>query len=68
VDVGYNKAFKSKVKDQYLDWLMNQDPDASIAKTTRRQVVDWILAAEQNITTEVICNAWCKTGYSYFSD
>ena len=58
VDVGYNKAFKCKVKDQYFDWLMKQDPDAPIAKTTQRQVVEWILSAEKNITTEVIRNAW----------
>ncbi len=66
VDVGYNKAFKSKVKNQYLDWLMKQDPDAPIAKTTRCHVVEWILSVKQNITTEVIRNAWRKTGYSYF--
>jgi hypothetical protein len=34
VNVGYNKSFKAKVKDQYMDWLMFQDPDAPIAKTT----------------------------------
>jgi hypothetical protein len=39
-----------------------------IAKTTRRNVIDWILAAERNITTQVIRNAWRKTGFSYFSD
>ena len=68
MDVGYNKAFKSKVKDQYLGWLFNQDPDMLIAKTMRCHVVDWSLAAKQNITTQVIHNAWRKTGYSYFSD
>ena len=68
VDVGYNKAFKSKVKDQYLNWLLLQDPDALIAKTTRGDVIDWILSAERNISAEVIRNAWRKTGYSYFSD
>ena len=39
VDVGYNKAFKAKLKDQYLNWLMAQDPDGPIVKTTRRDVV-----------------------------
>ena len=68
VDAGYNKAFKSKVKDQYLNWLWLQDPDAPIAKTTRRDVIEWILSAERNISAEVIRNAWRKTGYSYFSD
>ena len=46
VDVGYNKSFKAKLKDQYMNWLMAQDPDAPITKTTRRDVVGWILAAE----------------------
>ena len=68
VDVGYNKAFKAKLKDQYLNWLMAQDPDAPIAKTTRRDVVGWILAAEENISVETRRNAWRKTGFAYFSD
>ena len=34
VDVGYNKSFKAKVKDQYMNWLMAQDPDLPIVKTT----------------------------------
>ena len=67
VDVGYNKAFKAKVRG-FNDWLMAQDPDAPIAKTTRRHVVEWILAAEENITEATIRNAWRKTGFSYFSD
>ncbi len=68
VNVGYNKSFKAKVKDQYMDWLMVQDPDAPIAKTTRSDVVGWILASERNISQQVIRNAWRKTGFSYFMD
>ena len=68
VDVGYNKAFKAKVRGQFNDWLIAQDPDAPIAKTTRRHVVEWILSAKQNITEATICNACRKTGFSYFSD
>ena len=68
VDVGYNKSFKAKVKDQYMNWLMAQDPDAPILKTTRRDVVGWILAAEENISLAMRRNAWRKTGFAYFSD
>ena len=68
VDVGYNKAFKAKVRDQYHNWLMAQDPDAPIIKTTRRDVVGWILAAEENVSLDTRRNAWRKTGYAYFSD
>ena len=66
IDVGYNKAFKAKVKGQYNDWLMAQDPDVPIKKTARSDVVGWILAAERQISAETIRNAWRKTGFSYF--
>jgi hypothetical protein len=51
-----------------MNWLMAQDPDAPIAKTTRRDVVGWILAAEENISLVTRRNAWRKTGFAYFSD
>jgi hypothetical protein len=68
VNIGYNKSFKAKMKDQYMDWLMVQDPNAPIAKTTCRDVVGLILAAERNISQQVIRNVWRKTGFSYFTD
>jgi hypothetical protein len=68
VNVGYNKSFKAKMKDQYMDWLMVQDPNAPIAKTTRPNVVGWILATKRNISQQVIRNAWRKTGFSYIMD
>ena len=68
VGVGYNKAFKAKVKDQYNKWLFLQDPNEPLKKTTRRDVVGWILAAEEAISQETRRNAWRKTGFAYFSD
>ena len=68
VNLGYNTAFKAKVKEQYLTSLMAQDPDAPIIKTTRPNVVGWILAAEENISLATRRNAWRKTGFAYFSD
>ena len=68
VDVGYNKAFKAKIKNQYNDWLMARDPNVPITKTTCRHIIEWVLAAEKNISTGTIHNVWRKTGFSYFSD
>ena len=34
VDIGYNKSFKAKVKDQYIKWLIPQDADKPILKST----------------------------------
>ena len=66
VDVGFNKAFKAKLRTEYNGWLLDQDPDLPIPGTTRRDVSDWIIAAEKNVTDETLKNAWRKTGYSYF--
>ena len=66
VDVGFNKAFKAKMRTEYNAWLLEQDPDQPIPGTTRRNVSDWIIAAQKNVTDETLKNAWRKTGYSYF--
>ncbi len=66
VDVGFNKAFKAKLRTQYNGWLFQQDPDLPIPAITCHDVSDWIITAERNITNEPIKNSWRKTGYSYF--
>jgi len=66
VNVGFNKAFKAKMRTQFNSWLLEQDPDQPIPGTTRRNVTDWIIAAQKNVTDETLKNAWRKTGYSYF--
>ena len=68
VDVGYNKSFKANVKDQYMNWLMAQDPELPIVKTMRRDVVGWILATEESISLATRRNSWRKTEFAYFSD
>ena len=55
-------------EEQYSYWLFDQDPDLPVPKMSRRDVVEWILAAEANISVETRRNAWRKTGYAYFSD
>jgi hypothetical protein len=66
VDVGYNKAFKAKLRTEYNTWLLDQDPDERIPATTRRDVANWLVAAEANIINDTLKNSWRKTGYSYF--
>jgi len=66
VDVGFNKAFKAKMRTEYNAWLLEQDPDQPIPGTTCRNVSGWIIATQKNVTNETLKNAWRKTGYSYF--
>ncbi len=67
VDVGFNKAFKAKLRTEYNGWLLEQNPDLpTIPGTTHRDVSNWIIAPEKAVTDETIKNSWRKTGYSYF--
>ena len=66
VDVGYNKAFKAKMCEEYTLWMVTQDPDLPIPTTTRRQLSEWIISATKNVSAETIRNTWRKTGYSYY--
>jgi hypothetical protein len=66
VDVGFNKAFKCKMQDKFLKWMMMQDPNLPIPGSMRHNVAQWIINAQNNICVETICNAWRKTGFSYY--
>ncbi len=66
VDVGYNKPFKAKVREQYCNWMFAQDPDKAMPAAKRCDVAEWILMAERNMTEASIKNAWRKTGFSWF--
>ena len=54
VNVGYNKAFKAQMRAEYTEWMLGQDPDKPIPTTSRRQLAEWIIAAQKNVGAEMI--------------
>ncbi len=66
MDVGFNKPFKAKLHAQFSKWMMCQDPDQPTPAASHRDVAGWIMEAEREVCDETICNAWKKTGFSYF--
>ncbi len=66
VDVGFNKAFKFKMHNKFLKWMMLQDPNVPIPGYTHHNVAQWIINVQKNIRAETIRNAWRKTGFSYY--
>ncbi len=66
VNVGYNKSFKCKMHDEFFAWMISQDPNVLIPRSTCNDVTQWIINAQNNIRAETISNAWRKTGFSYY--
>ena len=66
VDVRYNKSFKSKMKEQYNDWVLIHDPNQPTPNATRHDIVNWIINSKQAMTQDTIKNAWKRTGFSNF--
>jgi hypothetical protein len=60
VNVGFNKAFKCKMRDGFLKWMMMQDPNLPIPGSMRHNVAQWIINTQNNICTKTICNMWRK--------
>jgi hypothetical protein len=55
--VGHNKLFKCKMRDEFLGWMMLQDPNVLIPGSTCHDVAQWIMNAQTNISAETIRNA-----------
>jgi hypothetical protein len=66
VNVGFNKAFKCKMRDIFLKWMMMQDHNLPIFGSTCHDVTQWIINVQNNISAETIRNVWRKTGFSYY--
>jgi hypothetical protein len=57
VDVGFNKSLKSKFRDQYREWMLDQDPSQSIPCPSCALVAEWLIAAQHLMTPALIRNA-----------
>ena len=57
VDVGFNKSLKSKFRQQYSKWMLDQDPNQSIPCPLRALVAKWLIAAQRLMTPALIRNA-----------
>lgn len=60
LDVGINKPFKDRMRDQCEDFTRTADPGV---KPTRRDIATWALNAWEGITPAMINNTWRHAGF-----
>ena len=67
-DVGINKPFKTYMRQSYMNWCVEQYRElgkvASIPTPTRRELVEWVQTAWENISESNVRNAWHGSGYN----
>jgi hypothetical protein len=51
--------------NEFLKWMMVQDPNLPTPGSTCHDVAQWIINTQKNISAETIRNAWRKMGFSY---
>ena len=61
VDVGFNKSLRAKMREQFHNWIFAQDADQEIHTATCRELSEWIINVQKNISEVTVHNAWKKT-------
>ena len=69
VDVGINKPLKSRIRQQWLEWMMGEGVDTTkvCVPPTREQIAEWVLAGYNNLPLSVRRNAWRHEPYHWFN-
>lgn len=70
VDVGFNKPLKTRMREQWNDWMASKwdgmTTTSATPKPTRYIVSEWVVNAFYDFPEDLIKNAWTKTGYAWF--
>jgi hypothetical protein len=71
VDVGFNKPFKDRMRQQWLNWMIAKGiVHGTTSPPTRLDVAKWVNATmlEMKGEGQIIHNAWKRHGYEWFVD
>ena len=70
VDVGFNKPLKTRMREQWNEWMTSKwdgiSSGSATLKPTRYIVSEWVVNAFNDFPKHLIKNAWTKTGYAWF--
>ena len=64
MDVGVNKPFKNYVRNEFYDWLVNNNH----CKPKRYDVATWIKGAWDTMTEDIMKNSFRGSGYKADDD
>jgi len=65
VDVGINRPFKSRIRQMWTNWMIDEGLELG-SHPTRGQVVEWSLNAFKELTEPLVRNSWRHDAFTYF--
>ena len=68
LDVGINKTIKSRMRDQWEDWMIEREGivDGAAMEPPRKLVAEWVLDVYNNFPVQTARNAWMKKEFEWF--
>jgi hypothetical protein len=67
VDVGINKPFKNRIRDQWEAWMIREGLEAATTKPpSRGHIAEWVVRAMETLQPDLIQNAWRHAEFSWF--
>jgi hypothetical protein len=70
IDVGIGKPLKSKIRDKWEAWMLEEGVDLTLSRPPeRQQLAQWIIKSLEEISEgDIVRNCWRHTGYSFFDE
>ena len=67
VDVGVNKPFKARIRQEWENHMVAQGLNYEATPSPKRiDIVNWAIKGLENLSEEIICNAWRSSEYTWF--
>jgi hypothetical protein len=67
VDVGVNKAFKTRIQEQWEAWMIEEGlTSGTTSPPLQEDVVRWTRHASNTLPPAMICSAWRHGDYTWF--
>jgi hypothetical protein len=69
VDVGVNKPFKNRIREQWQMWMIQEGIiHGTTTPPSREDIMQWSLAAMESLPETFVRNAWRHGDYTWFPD
>ena len=69
IDVGIGKPLKSRIRNMWEDWMMEQGIHTEkFSPPPRQTIADWVVTASESLGENIVRNSWRHGQFTYFDE